>query len=150
MRNINDGISYIDTVDGAAQEMNNMLHRMKELAVEAANGTYSDIDREALDLEYQQLIDEIGQMTDTAEFNGIPLFERHLPEYEKNEGVVVHDEPIIIDGSNDSLVIGYTIGGEHREFTVDIPAGEYSVEELADAVDTILFNDEGSLIIGVN
>lgn len=150
MRNINDGISYIDTVDGAAQEMNNMLHRMKELAVEAANGTYSDIDREALDLEYQQLIDEIGQMTDTAEFNGIPLFERHLPEYEKNEGVVVHDEPIIIDCSNDSLVIGYTIGGEHREFTVDIPAGEYSVEELADAVDTILFNDEGSLIIGVN
>ena len=150
MRNINDGISYIDTVDGAAQEMNNMLHRMKEIAVEAANGIYDKIDRSALDMEYQQLIDEIGQITDSAEFNCIPLFERHYPEYEKDEGVVVHDEPITIDGTNDTLVLGYTQNGEAREYTVHIPRGEYTVEELADIIDTDLFNSGENLIIGVN
>ncbi|MGN1339430.1 MAG: flagellin [Oscillospiraceae bacterium] len=151
MRNINDGISYIDTVDGAAQEMNNMLHRMKEIAVEAANGIYDDrIDRGALDAEYQQLIDEIEQMTDTAEFNGIPLFERHYPEYERDDGSVVHEEPITIDGSNDTLVLGYTINGEKKEYTIEIPRGDYTVEELADVIDTGLFGSNDALIIGVN
>lgn len=150
MRNISDGINYIDTVDGAAQEVHNMLHRMKELAVEAASGTYDKIDRKALDMEYQQLIDEIEQISDSAEFNGIPLFERHFPEYEKTEGYVVHDKPVVIDGSNDTLVLGYTANGEHRELTVEIPAGEYGVEELADVIDTILFDGEERLIIGVN
>lgn len=150
MRNINDGISYIDTVDGAAQEISDMLHRMKEIAVESANGTYDRIDREALDLEYQHLIDEIGQISDSAEFNGIPLFERHYPEYEKDEGVVIHDEPIVIDGTNDTLVLGYTENGEPKECTVNIPRGTYSVEELADIIDTDLFNSGNNLIIGVN
>ncbi len=150
LRNISDGINYIDTVDGASQQVHNMLHRMKEIAVEAANGTLSRVDRDALDLEYQQLIDEIGQTADTAEFNGIPLFERHYPEYEKDEGVVVHDEPIIIDGSNDTLVLGYTENGEHKEYTVNIPAGQYTVEELADVIDTDLFDNAENLIIGVN
>ena len=44
-RNINDGISYLDTVDGCAQELHDMLHRMKELAVEASNDTLSRLDR---------------------------------------------------------------------------------------------------------
>lgn len=150
LRNINDGISYIDTVDGAAQELNSMLHRMKEIAVEAANGNYDDIDRSALDLEYQQLIDEIGQISDSAEFNGIPLFERHYPEYEKDEGMVVHNKPITIDGTNDTLVLGYTMNGDQKEYTVHIPRGVYSVEELADVIDTDLFENRNGLIIGVN
>lgn len=150
LRNVSDGINYLDTVDGCSQEMNNMLHRMKEIAVEAANGTLDSIDRHALDLEYQQLIDEIGQITDSAEFNGIPLFERHQPEYEKDEGSVVHDGAVKIDGTNDTLIFGYTKAGQQLECTVKIPRGKYSVRELTDAIDDILWDKERSLIIGVN
>ena len=150
LRNVSDGINYLDTVDGCAQEMNNMLHRLKEIAVEAANGTLDSIDRDALDLEYRQLIEEIGQITDSAEFNGIPLFERHMPEYEKDEGVVVHDGIVMIDGTNNTLVFGYTKDGERHECTIEIPRGKYTVEELSDVIDTALWEKEESLIIGVN
>lgn len=149
-RNINDGISYLDTVDGCAQELHSMIHRMKELAVEAANDTNSRLDREALDLEYQQLIDEIGQVTDSAEFNGLPLFEKHLPEYEKDCGSITHDQYTTIDSSNSPLTIGYTKNGRDYECTVDIPAGKYTAEELADQIDTALWDKDRSLIIGVN
>ncbi len=148
LRNVTDGINYLDTVDGCAQEINNMLHRMKELAVEAANGTYDELDRKALDLEYRQLVSEIGQISDSAEFNGLPLFERHYSEYEKDCGAVVHDNGVVIDGSNSRLVIGYTKDGNSSECVVDIPAGKYSVTELTDVIDTALWDMEPSLIIG--
>ena len=88
LRNIEDGIGFVRTVEGASQEIHNMLHRLKELAVQSANGTYDDdVDREALDLEYQQILDEIDQMTDNADFNGVPLFEKHLSAFEMNEAM---------------------------------------------------------------
>ena len=54
-RNANDGMSMIQTIEGATKEVGNMLVRMRELAVQSASGTYSDTDRAALDLEYQAL-----------------------------------------------------------------------------------------------
>lgn len=149
-RNINDGISYLDTVDGCAQELHDMLHRMKELAVEASNDTLDRLDREALDLEYQQLVDEIGQVTDSAEFNGIPLFEKHLPEYEKDAGSLTHDGYITIDSTNSPLIIGLSRDGGDYECTIDIPAGTYTAEELADKIDDGLWDKDLSLIVGVN
>ena len=134
-RNINDGISYLDTVDGCAQELHDMLHRMKELAVEASNDTLSRLDREAIDLEYQQLIDEMDQITDSAEFNGMPLFEKHLPEYEKDAGSLTHEGWVTIDGTNSPLIIGVSKDGADYECTVNIPAGTYTVEEIADKID---------------
>ncbi len=151
LRNIEDGISYVRTVEGASQEIHNMLGRLKELAVEAANGTYDDdVDREALDLEYQQILDEIDQMTDNADFNGIPLFEKHLSAFEMNEGDVCHDSGVNITSKNDTLVLGYTIEGVQQEITVNIPHGQYSAEETADLIDNVLFDHAPELIIGVN
>lgn len=151
LRNIDDGVNYSRTVESAAQEMHNMLHRMKELAIEAANGTYDDdVDREAIDLEYQAIIDEIDQMSDTAHFNGVPLFEKHLSAYEKADGVVVHTEPVKIDSKNDTLTVGYKIGNNSQECTVQIPHGTYSAEEIADLVDTMLYDEAPELIIGMN
>ncbi len=151
LRNIDDGIGFIHTVEGASQEIDNMLHRLKELAVQAANGTYDDaVDREAIDLEYQQILDEIDQMTDNADFNGVPLFEKHLSAYEMNEGDVRHNTDIRINSKNDTLVLGYTIDGVQKEVTVNIPHGTYSAEETADIIDTYLFENAPELIIGVN
>ena len=149
-RNINDGISYLDTVDGCAQELHDMLHRMKELAVEASNDTLSRLDREAIDLEYQQLIDEMDQITDSAEFNGIPLFEKHLPEYENDAGSLSHEGWVTIDGTNSPLIIGVSKDGADYECTVNIPAGTYTVEEIADKIDDELWEQDLSLIVGVN
>lgn len=149
-KNIDDGISYIHTQEGAAQEIHNMLHRMEELAVQAANGTYSDMDRDAINSEYRQLIQEIGHITDTSDFNGVPLFEKHMHAYGMNEGVVVHDKPIVINSKNSPLVIGYTVDGKSMEYSVDIPHGEYRADELADMIDTELYREAPNLIIGIN
>lgn len=69
-RNSQDGISMIQTYEGAAQETHNILQRMKELASESANGTYDNTtDRDAIQLEFDQLNDELNQIADT-DFNG--------------------------------------------------------------------------------
>ena len=69
-RNSQDGISMIQTFEGALQESHSILQRMKELAAESANGTYqTEVDRDAIQLEFNQLNDELDQIADT-DFNG--------------------------------------------------------------------------------
>ncbi len=70
-RNSQDGISMIQTFEGALNETHSILDRMKELAAESANGTYDDAtDRAAIELEFHQLCDELNQISDT-DFNGV-------------------------------------------------------------------------------
>ena len=70
IRNSQDGINMIQTYEGAAQESHSILQRMKELASQAANGTYqNEVDRDAIQLEFDQLNDELDQIADT-DFNG--------------------------------------------------------------------------------
>lgn len=72
-RNSQDGISMIQTFEGATQESHSILQRMKELASESANGTYQDeVDRDAIQLEFDQLNDELDQIADT-DFNGVTM-----------------------------------------------------------------------------
>ena len=73
VKNAQDGISMVQTFEGALTETDSILQRMKTLATQAANGTYDDgVDRAALQLEYDQLKDEINQIADT-DFNGVVL-----------------------------------------------------------------------------
>jgi flagellin len=69
VRNANDAISMIQTVEGASKEISNMLVRMKELAVQSASGTYSDNDRAALDLEFEALKSEITRVQTNTKWN---------------------------------------------------------------------------------
>ncbi len=69
-RNANDAITMLQVAEGATKEISNMLGRMRELAVQAANGTYSDTDRDSLDLEFQALMAEIGRVAKNTEWNG--------------------------------------------------------------------------------
>ena len=62
VRNANDGISLMQSAEGALVEVTNMLQRMRELAIQSANDTNSSTDRAALDLEFQQLKAEINQI----------------------------------------------------------------------------------------
>ena len=73
VKNAQDGISMVQTFEGALTETDSILQRMKTLATQAANGTYDDgVDRAAIQLEYDQLADEIDQIADT-DFNGVTL-----------------------------------------------------------------------------
>ena len=70
VRNANDAISLLQTADGATQEISNMLSRMRELAVQAASGTYTTTDQAALDLEFGELMNEIDRIAANTEWNG--------------------------------------------------------------------------------
>ncbi len=72
-RNAQDGISLIQTAEGALSETHNMLQRIRELSIQSMNDTYSDSDREKIDLEVQELLDEINSISEKTEFNGIVL-----------------------------------------------------------------------------
>src|SRR5690554_773570 len=68
-KNAQDGISLIQTAEGALNETHAILQRMRELAVQAANDTNEEIDREAIKAEIDQLIEELDRIADTTEFN---------------------------------------------------------------------------------
>jgi len=70
VRNANDGISLIQTAEGALEEVSNILNRMKELAVQASNGTYATADLTAMNTEFVALASEITRLSDETDFNG--------------------------------------------------------------------------------
>lgn len=100
MRNCNDGIGFTNTGDGALAEVHSMLSRLKTLAVQSANGTYTTQARLNLDAERQQLLDELDRIGETAHFAGIQLFGHDdapkgppLPEIVANDDVVFQVGP---------------------------------------------------------
>ncbi|MDA0687500.1 MAG: flagellin [Proteobacteria bacterium] len=74
-RNANDAISMLQVAEGATQEISNMLIRMRELAVQAANGTYSATDRDALNLEFGELMSEIDRIAKNTQWNGMSILD---------------------------------------------------------------------------
>lgn len=72
-QNASDGVSIIETADGAMSEISEMLQRMNELAVKAANGVESDGDRDVIQKEVSQLTEEISRVAEATEFNGQKL-----------------------------------------------------------------------------
>jgi flagellin len=70
IRNANDAISMINTADGALVEVTNMLQRMRELALQAANGTTTSADRDYLNSEYANLLTEIERIAQNTQWNG--------------------------------------------------------------------------------
>ena len=73
IRNAGDGISLIQTAEGATNEITDMMERMRELAVQAVNDTNDNAQRSYLDLEFQQLKAEIVHISESTEWNGFPL-----------------------------------------------------------------------------
>ena len=88
-RNASDGISVIQTAEGALVEVEAMLQRMRELAVQSANGTYTAGDRVAIQSEIDQLNSEIQRISDTTEFNTMTLLDGNIDRksYSSNSSV---------------------------------------------------------------
>jgi flagellin len=73
-RNAQDGISYLQTAEGATNEISSMLTRLKELAVQASNGTYSDTDKINIGSEMTKLGEAAQEIIDNTKFNGVAVF----------------------------------------------------------------------------
>jgi len=74
-RNAADGISLVQTAEGSLDEVNNILLRLRELAEQSATETLGSQERDYLDAEFQELLDEVDRISTTAEFNGIKLLD---------------------------------------------------------------------------
>jgi flagellin len=72
-RNIQSGVSFIQATEAYLQETQDILHRLRELSVQAANGIYSDEDRMQIQVEVSQLIDEVNRIASHAQFNGMNM-----------------------------------------------------------------------------
>ncbi|MBK5942830.1 flagellin [Halorhodospira halophila] len=79
-RNANDGISYAQTAEGAMEEMGNLLQRVRELAVQSANDTNTAEDRQALEAEVQQAVQEIDRIAANTQFNNQNILDGSLDE----------------------------------------------------------------------
>lgn len=80
VRNLNDGISLLNIADSTIEQLENVVIRIQELANQAANGSLSTVQREALDLEAQALSDEFTRIAQSTEFNGTKLFDGSLAD----------------------------------------------------------------------
>ena len=78
VRNANDGISLIQTAEGALEESTNILQRMRELSIQSANGTYSEGNRSTLNAEVKQLTEELNRISETTAFNGQKILDGSL------------------------------------------------------------------------
>lgn len=88
--NANDGISLVQTAEGALTEVNSMLTRLTELATQSANGTYQDdVDREAIQEETEAILDEIDRISKATNYNGINLLDGSLGSKSQVDGVSI-------------------------------------------------------------
>ena len=106
--NANDGISLIQTAEGALDESTNILQRMRELSIQSANGIYADGDRATLDAELQQLVSELDRISSTTSFNGQKLLDGSLGQVNLQIGAEANQTvSFSIDAmSADSLGLG--------------------------------------------
>lgn len=106
-KNANDGISLIQTAEGGLNETHSILQRMRELAVQSANGTYQDdTDREAIQLEVDALKSEIDRIASSTEYNGMKLLDGSLggtttgtTDFGARYGVLISANTLV-DGAN--------------------------------------------------
>lgn len=128
--NANDGISLIQTAEGALNEIHSVLARMRELAVRAANETYAEEDKDAMQDELVQLQDEVNRIADTTDFNGRSLLNGEL----NKKGYVDVDSLKIAELGGDITpnVYGLSITGvgtQAMSFLTPLPAGTVITKE---------------------
>ena len=138
VRNGNDGISMLQTAEGALIEVTNMLQRMRELSVQSANDTYAPQDRGYLDQEFQQLKDEIHRISRATQWNGMNILDG---SFEGDEGVA--GKFAFQVGANEGQTVTHTLGDiGFRKAVI-----EAQVTTAADANATPAVSEEGSITL---
>jgi flagellin len=149
IRNANDGISLIQTAEGALDATSNILQRVRELSVQSANGIYSDTDRATLNAEVEQLTSELDRIAESTSFNGQKILDGSLGALKLQVGSEAGDTiDIAVQGFSSAELGGASNGGD---LVGTIPAsgsllaGLQTVLGDADAGLTINSQDVGAL-----
>lgn len=121
--NAQDGISLLQIADGSLAEMTAMMHRMTELSIQSANGTYSDDDRKAMQDEIKQLQMEINGEVDRTKFNDMPIFPEAIEDTEAEDAGVLPE--VSIDASKvtgtaaDSSIRSYSFSADETGLSIN-------------------------------
>jgi len=102
-KNIENGISFIQTTEGYLGETQDILHRMRELSVQGANGVYTSEDRMQIQVEVSQLVDEINRIASHAQFNGMNIL---TGRFAKNGSAIMSFQVGANMDQNKQVVIG--------------------------------------------
>ncbi|MBO4882981.1 MAG: flagellin [Lachnospiraceae bacterium] len=138
--NTMDGISVIETADGALSEVAEMLQRMNELAVQAANGTMTDDDRAIIQKEIEQLKEEVDRVSQSTEFNSQPLLDGFydLKGYTDNVDVKVLTYSKEIPAANYAIDnISWTINGDGSK-DVTVTVGGSTTDYKGSMIDNVI------------
>lgn len=140
IRNANDGISLIQTAEGALDETTNILQRMRELSIQSANGTYDEGNRATLDAEVQQLISEIDRISETTKFNGLQILDGTLGDVELQAGADANETISLNIGATNSNSLGGNAGDVVGE-SVTNGIADLDLFTATDAAHTLYVND---------
>lgn len=118
IRNASDGLSMIGTADGAIGSYTAMVQRIRVLAVQSANDTYSPANREVINKEAQDLIQELQRMVDTISFNGIKLLDGTVSDFKLQVGPNAYETITfsLLDLSVDKIGAAYNVGTGQSPF----------------------------------
>ncbi len=112
IRNANDGISLIQTAEGALDATSNILQRVRELSVQSANGIYSDSDRATLDAEVKQLTSELDRIAESTAFNGQKILDGSLGTLKLQVGAEAGDTIDVAVKGFSAAELGGAAGGD--------------------------------------
>ena len=137
--NANDGVSMIQTAEGALQESTNILQRMRELSVQSANGIYNDADRQTLNAEVQQLKSDLDRIAQTTSFIGRALLDGSLGTTSLQVGALQNQTIDVKIGSFSTNSLGGSAGDVVGESATGLAA--LNAFTAADADTTLYVND---------
>lgn len=144
MRNANDAISFSQTAEGALSNITDNLQRMRELAVQSANGGNGDNDRELLNTEFSQLKDEITRIKTNTKFNGIDVLSAGTHTFQIGAGTTAADKiDVTIDASTnlDSVISTdptQALSIQNTATGTDTSNGQSNATSAIDAIDAAL------------
>jgi flagellin len=128
-RNANDGISYSQTTTGALSQISNNLQRMRELAVQAANGSNSSSDTSLLNQEYSQLQTEVNRIQQSTTFNGVNVFQSRDTVFQIGFGTTSNDR---VNMTSNPLSSSQALGTS----TITDSTAELAYKDIGSAVST--------------
>jgi flagellin len=135
-KNIQNGISFIQTTEGYLQENQDIIHRIRELAVQASNGIYTPEDRMQIQVEVNQLVDEVNRIASHAQFNGMNMITGRFAENSTTATMFFH--------------IGANMDQRELLYIGTMTAAALKLEDMATKTPLIISNpDEANKSIGV-
>ena len=137
-RNALNGISFIQVGEGYLQETQDIIHRLRELAVQASNGIYSNEDRMQIQVEVSQLVDEIDRIASHAQFNGMNLLTGRFARIEGSNAVT----------ASMWLHIGANIDQRKQVFIGTMTSKGLGIRQTDDAFINMENSDNANLAIG--